>query len=169
MDDLRGSKLHINELANALEVLTNLSYMMRVEVGNPRQILLYLGLFDSQILNLAELVKSEKAATVKRLTRFCWLSSRPLLRRGDFWLPSTTDLNCTSNFAQDEISGRARSRVSRGPRPRTGRGPASSSWRGPGFPMSLLLKSGMSSGLRLVMRLPSWDSASAADPYSRRF
>ena len=65
MDDLRGSKLHVNELANALEVLTNLSYMMRVEVSNPRQILLYLGLFDSQILNLAELVKSEKAATEK--------------------------------------------------------------------------------------------------------
>jgi hypothetical protein len=65
LDDLRGSKLHINELANALEVLTNLSYMMRVEVGNPRQILLYLSLFDSQILNLAELVKSEKAAMEK--------------------------------------------------------------------------------------------------------
>ncbi len=65
MDDVRGSKLHINELANALEVLTNLSYMMRVEVGNPRQILLYLGLFDSQILNLAEIVKSEKATTEK--------------------------------------------------------------------------------------------------------
>jgi hypothetical protein len=62
LDDLRGSKLHINELANALEVLTNLSYMMRVEVGNPRQILLYLGLFDSQISNLAELVKGERAA-----------------------------------------------------------------------------------------------------------
>ena len=60
MDDLRGTALHGNELANALEVLTNLSYMIRAEVSNPRQILLYLNLFDSQILNLAELVKSEK-------------------------------------------------------------------------------------------------------------
>jgi hypothetical protein len=63
MDDLRRFKTHIHELTNALEVLKNLSYMMRVEVGNPRQILLYLGLLDSQVLNLSELVKSEKAAT----------------------------------------------------------------------------------------------------------
>ena len=58
LDDLRGTAFHVNELANALEVLTNLSYMIRAEVSNPRQILLYLTLFDSQILNLAELVKS---------------------------------------------------------------------------------------------------------------
>jgi hypothetical protein len=63
MDELRGTAFQVNELANALEVLTNLSYMIRAEVSNPRQILLYLNLFDSQILNLAELVKSEKAAT----------------------------------------------------------------------------------------------------------
>jgi hypothetical protein len=62
MDELRGSSIHINELGNALEVLTNLSYMMRVEVNNPRQMLLYLNLFDSQVLSLKELVKSEKAA-----------------------------------------------------------------------------------------------------------
>ncbi len=63
MDDLRKSSIHINELANALEVLTNLSYMIRAEVSNPRQVLLYLNLIDSQILNLADLVKSERAAT----------------------------------------------------------------------------------------------------------
>jgi hypothetical protein len=62
MNDVRRPAFHTNELANALEVLTNLSYMIRAEVSNPRQILLYLNLFDSQILNLAELVKSEKAA-----------------------------------------------------------------------------------------------------------
>ena len=84
----------MNELVNALEVLTNLSYMIRAEVSNPRQILLYLSLFDSQILNLAELVKSERAATEKtgRVLPFGVEVSRPLLRRADFWLPSTTEL-----------------------------------------------------------------------------
>jgi hypothetical protein len=61
MDQIQGRDFFYTRSCNALEVLTNLSHMLRVEVNHPRQALIYLSLMDAQLLSLTGLVKAEIA------------------------------------------------------------------------------------------------------------